>query len=295
MQKLFIRETKNILLLAVAAIISFCSLHIFVLPSNFSPSGIDGVSTLLFELTGINIGWFKLLINLPIMIIAWRVLKSRYVLYVSIFTLADSIGVILLEKINFYTFISADSITEPDIGYRLIAAIFSGVALGVCTAIMLKIGASTGGVDIIASLILLKMPHLNIERIISVFCYIIIGCSYFVYNDLSSILLSIIQIFIFEWTTASLLKNGRYAFEIKIITKDPEILKKEILYNFNHSATIVKANGMFSGDDYYMIITVLDYKNAATFMELMKKYPESFIYFSDGVKVQGDFHFGDNS
>ena len=103
--KLIKTEIKNILLLLVASIFSFFSLHIFVIPSNFSPSGIDGVSTILFEITGINIGWFKLIFNIPLLILALIYLKKRYVAYVITFTLLDSIGMIILEKLNFYTFI----------------------------------------------------------------------------------------------------------------------------------------------------------------------------------------------
>lgn len=287
------KEASNIVMLLIASLFSFGSLHIFVMPSNFSPSGIDGVSTILYELTGINIGWYKLFFNLPLMILAWFFLNKRHVIYVSIFTIMDSVGVILLDWLDFYTFVPMGLTPAEEVGYRLIAAIFSGVALGVCTGLMLKIGASTGGIDIIASLINQKFPNFHIEQLISIICYCIIGCSYFVYWDLTSILLSIIQIFVFEWTTATLLKKERYAFEVKVITKEPEKLRDEILYKFEHSATIVKATGMFSGDDYSMVITVLDSRNLNDFMNTMKQHPDTFLYFTDGVKVQGDFHFGE--
>jgi uncharacterized membrane-anchored protein YitT (DUF2179 family) len=286
------KEARCIILLLIASVFSISSLHVFVIPSNFSPSGIDGISTILYELTNINIGWFKLFINIPLMVMAWFCLSKRHMLYVVVFTLMDSLGMIVLEAVDFYTFIPAGLSAAEEIGYRLIASIFSGVALGVCTGLMLKIGASTGGVDIIAALINQKFPHFHIERLISILCYIIIGCSYFVYWDLTSILLSIIQIFVFEWTTATLLKKERYAFEVKVITKYPERLKNDILYKFEHSATIVNATGMYSGDAYSMVITVLDSKNTAEFMNLMKQYPDTFMYLTDGVKVQGDFHFG---
>lgn len=289
------KEAKCIVMLLIASLFSFGSLHVFVIPSNFSPSGIDGVSTILYELTNINIGWFKLVFNIPLMILAWFCLNKRHMIYVVVFTLMDSVGLIIMEALDFYTFIPIGLSAAEEVGYRLIAAIFSGVCLGVCTGLMLKIGASTGGIDILASLINLKYPNFHIERLISIICYIIIGCSYFVYWDLTSILLSIIQIFVFEWTTATILKKERYAFEIKVITKYPERLKHEILYKFEHSATIVEATGMYSGDDYSMVITVLDSKNAAEFMNLMKQYPDTFMYLTDGVMVQGDFHFGKDS
>lgn len=288
------KEIKAVLTMLCASVISFVSLHVFVIPSNFSPSGIDGVSTILYELTGINIGWFKIIINLPLMILALKFLKRRYVIFVIIFTALDSLGTIFLDRIGFYTFIPGYISMAEAVGYRLIASIFSGVMLGVCTALMLKTGCSTGGVDIIAGLINIKYPAINIERIISILCYIIIGCSYFVYHDLTSILLSVIQIFVFEWTVSSLLRHQRFAAEIKIITKQPEKIRDAILYNHGHSATILSAEGMFSGEGYYMVITVMNTKRISEFMNLLKQYPDTFIYFNDGVRVQGDFHFGDH-
>ena len=287
-------ELKSILMMLFAVTISFVSLYVFVIPSNFSPSGVDGISTILYEITGINIGWFKLAINVPLMILAWIYLKKRYVFYVIAFILFDSFGVIFLEKINFYTFIPSGLTAGEEIGYRVIASIFSGVALGICTGIMLKLGCSTGGIDIIGCLVNLKKPNFSIERIISIICYTVILCSYFVYWDLTSILLSVIQIFVFEWTAASILRKERYALEVKIITKNPEVIRDEIIHNYQHSATILKAQGMYSGEEYSMVVTVLHNKNMNEFMNLMKVHPDTFIYFSDGVKVQGDFHFGCN-
>ena len=285
---------KDIIMLICAACISFTSVYVFVVPSNFSPSGVDGISTILYEITDINLGWFKLAINLPLMVLAWIYLKRRYVIYVCLFILLDAFGMIILEKLNFYTFVPQNLTAGEEVGYRLLSAIFAGVALGVCTAIMLKLGCSTGGVDIVACLVNLKKPNINIERIISIICYCVIACSYFVYWDLTSILLSIIQIFVFEWTAAAILRKERYALEVKIITKEPEKIRDEILYKHHHSATILKGQGMYSRDDYYMVVTVLSSKNIAEFMRTMKQHPETFIYFSDGVKVQGDFHFGTN-
>lgn len=289
-----ITELKCVLMMLLAVTISFVSLYVFVIPSNFSPSGVDGISTILYQITGVNIGWFKLAINIPLMVLAWIYLNKRYVLYVIVFTLIDSFGVIILEKIGFYTFIPVGLTAGEAMGYRLIAAIFSGVALGICTGLMLKIGCSTGGIDIIACLVNLKKPNFNIERIISIICYTVILCSYFVFWDLTSILLSIIQIFIFEWTTASILRKDRYAVEVKIITKEPEAIRDEILHKYRHSATVLKATGMYSGETYSMVVTVLNSRNMNEFMTTMKMHPDTFVYFSDGVKVQGDFHFGSN-
>jgi len=285
------RELKDVLMTFVAALLSVVALHTFVVPADFSPSGIDGACTILYEITGVNMGWFKILINIPLMVLAWIFLNKKYVLYVMFFTVLDSVGVIILESINFFVFIPTGLTVAEAVGYRLLAAIFSGVMLGVCVGIMLKLGYSSGGVDIIACLVHKWKSHFNVERVISICAYTIVGISYFVYWDLTSILLSVVQIFVSEWTIAGLLRRERFAIEVKVVTKEPEKIRDEILYKHRHSATIVESQGMYSGEKNYMVVSVMNSRDIPEFMNTMKKHPDTFVYFSDGVRVQGDFHF----
>lgn len=277
----------------VAAIVSVVALHTFVIPSNFSPSGIDGLCTILYEITGINMGVFKIVINIPLLILAYIFLNKKYVLFIIFFTLLDSLGVIFLENINFYTYIPSEIPSHELVGYRLISAVVSGILLGVCVGIMFKIGYSSGGVDIIASLVHKWKSHFNVERIISICAYSIVAISFFVYKDLTSIFLSAIQIFVSECIVATILKRDRYAVEVKIVTKKPDEIKNEILYGYNHGATVVKSTGMYSGDDNYIIFSVMNVKDIPKLMNVLKNYKETFVYFSDGFRVQGDFHFKD--
>ena len=288
------KEAIHILLTVASACISVLALHTFVVPSDFSPSGIDGLCTILYEITGFNMGWFKIIINIPLLILAYIFLNKKYVLYIIFFTALDSLGVVLLEQVNFYTYIPFGLLTHELIGYRLFAALVSGILLGICVGIMLKIGYSSGGVDIIACLLHKWKPHFNVERIISICAYSIVGVSFFVYNDLTSVFLSAVQIFVSEFIVSTILKRERYAVEVKIVTKNPKDIKDEILYTHKHSATVVKSNGMYSGDDNYIIFSVMNVKEIPKLMNILKKHPDTFVYFSDGVRVQGDFHFKDD-
>ncbi len=105
-------------------------------------------------------------------------LNKKYVLYVIFFTLLDSFGVILLEKINFFTYIPSDLMVTELIGYRLLSAVVSGILLGICLGIMLKIGYSSRGMDIVACLVHKWKPQMNVERVISIFAYSIVGLSF---------------------------------------------------------------------------------------------------------------------
>ena len=173
----------------------------------------------------------------------------------------------------------------------MLSAVFSGALLGVRTGLMVRIGASSGGVDVIASMIQKKNPYENIERYISVLCFIIIGASFFVYKNPECIFLSVIQIFVFEKAMELVMKNIRNAVEFKIITDNPDVLKEEILLNLKHGATIVESKGMFTGNQKTIIFCVVNTRQVPEFMNLLKKYDKLFVYCSDVSSVNGNFRW----
>ena len=281
--KTIIKEATNGLLTILAAAISSLTLHVFVFTANFAPLGVDGIATMLQEVTKVNAGYFALLINIPLLAVAWVILKKKYVIYTVLFTLVSSGILFLLEDIAFFQYQATNE--------GLIPAVFSGLLLGVRTGIMLKIGASSGGVDIIACLIQTKKPFKNIETLISIICYTIILSSFFVYKDLNCILLSIVQMFVFNKSVEYLLNDKRNAIEFKIVTKSPERLKDDILLNLKHGATVVESSGFFTGNKSSIIFTVVNTRQIADFLNILKKYPDTFVYYTKVAGVQGNFRW----
>ena len=276
------KETINVLLTVIASVVSAFGLHIFVFGNSFAPSGIDGIATMLQEITKINAGIFTFALNLPLLIAAWFILKRKYVIYTILFTVLASLWVYVLGEIHFYQYV-----VETD---KVIVAIFSGLLLGARTGIMLRIGASSGGIDIIACIVQNKFNR-DVEKIISLVCYIIIGVSYFVYRDLTCILLSVVQMFVFEKTVAFILKDTRNAVKFEIITKEPEKLKEEIIYELKHGATIVQSKGMFTDEQSTIVVTIVNTRQVPEFLRILKKYPDTFVYYTDVTGVNGNFRW----
>ena len=98
------KEAVAIALTLVAAALSAFGLHIFVYPASFAPAGIDGVATMLQEITSFNAGYYSLIINIPLLIVAWFFLNKRYVVYTVVFTLVSSIMLVVLVLIKSYRF-----------------------------------------------------------------------------------------------------------------------------------------------------------------------------------------------
>lgn len=277
------KEIANIIMLLFAAIIGAIGMHVFVYPSDFAPMGVDGIATMLQTITGVNAGIFTIALNIPLFIFAWVILKKRYVIYTIVFIFIVSAMLMILEEVSFYQYV-----TESD---KMISAIFSGILLGARTGIMIKIGGSAGGADIIACSVQAKKPYMNVERIISLICYLIMGMSFFVYKDLNCIFLSIIQLIVFEWVMKAILTSTRNAVEVKIITKHPKEIKQELLYLLKHGATYVDSRGMYTDEENNIIFSVINIRQIPELMKIIEKYPDTFVYYSDVKGVRGNFRW----
>lgn len=277
------RESINVACTLVAALMSAFGMHYFVTSNNFAPAGLDGVATMIAHLAGVNPAYFILALNLPLLVVAWFVLKRRYVIYTVLFTLISSGAMLIFEEVEIPIFAS---------GEGLMAAIFSGALFGLRTGLMLRISASSGGIDIIASMINKKYPYRNIENVITAICYVIIGVSYFVYDrNVMSVLLAVVQMFVFERASGVLLRENRNAVEVKIITKNPEEIKDDIIYNLKHGATVVESYGMYTSEKSFMIISIINIRQIPELFEILKKYPNTFAYYDNVDGVRGNFRW----
>lgn len=277
------RTFTDILLITVAAFLSAVALYTFVNPANFAPSGVDGISMMVQKLTNINMGYISLAINIPLLILAWFFISKKYVIYTSLYTVISSVAMIVMEQINMYQYI-----TENHVWISVFA---SGIMMGARSAVMIRIGGSTGGVEIIASIVQKKKPYMNIETLISVFCYITIGISFFVYGNIESIIMSVVQTLIFNLAMNSAMKSTRNAVEVRIITDSPEQFKEDILLNLKHGATVIDCHGMFTGDEKAMIVTIINIHQMNELIKLSRKYDSTFVYFSEVSGVWGNFRW----
>ena len=282
--KKVLHELANIGISLVAAFMTAFTMHYFVNSADFAPAGIEGIAAMLQRVTGWNTAYFLLLFNIPLLAVAWFILKKHYVIYTLVFMIASSGILVIFETFNFPTY-------THNVADGLIAAIFSGIILGVRTGIMLRMGASAGGMDIVGSMIQQKKPHLNIERVITILCYLTILISFFVYGEITSILLAFVQMFVFDKFAGYMLKDRRNAVEVKIVTDDPMPIRDEIINNLRHGATAINSKGMYTDGEKWIIISVINLKDIPAFFDIIKRYPGTFAYYGELMGVRGNFRW----
>ena len=272
----FLKEHFGILgLTLVTALAVALGMHVFIYPTAFAPSGVDGMATVLQAVTGINAGFFTVAINLPLLIAAWFVLHRRYVFYTLLYTVFLSFFLILLARVDFYAY-------EPH-GERLLPAVFGGIAHGL-TGIMLRVGASSGGVDVLAGMIQKRHSHRDVEKIISLISFATVAISYLVYRNLESVLLSVVEIIVCERITALILRTTRMAIKCEIVTESPDELRLALLKFLPHSMALSLQSGSKEPSSG-ILVCVISRRQLPELFRILKEFPHTTVYYSDVMGV----------
>ena len=130
-------------ILALACLISASSINLFLVPHQLLSGGIGGIAIILYYLFGLPIGSMILLMNIPLLFTAYRLLGKAYTVDVIFGTVFFSVAIDATMSLN----------GIPIVDDALLAAIYGGVFTGIGYGIVFRFNGSTGGFDIVAAII----------------------------------------------------------------------------------------------------------------------------------------------
>ena len=282
------RLKKALTYFCIAAIAVICALNynLFIFPNKFAPAGINGICTMIQYVTGINLGYMSLLINIPLSIWVYLKVSKSMALRSMIYVVTFSVSLVLLEHVDLSAFAYA---TENGTS-TILGPLVGGIIFGSCYSLLVKASANSGGTDFIAAVIHKSHPELN-------FFYILFGLntcvaflSYFVYDyKIEPVLLCIMYAFTSSTVTDKLSKSGRSAVCFEIITEFPQQISDEIISKLHHSCTLIPAKGMYSGRETNMLVCVVNKSQVAALTQIIKKYPNTFAVMDPVSEVMGNF------
>ena len=273
-----VKKAKRILSYpAVAAIAFLAALNytLFVFPNKFAPAGVDGICTMIQDALHINMGYLSLLVNIPLLIAAFIVLNREFAVKNLIFTLAFSISIVLLEKVDMTPLLYA---TETGTSIVL-APVAAGTVRGLLYVAALSLNGAAGGIDIISALIKHKKPHLDLMNILFYINILIATSSYFVYGmSIEPVLCSIIYAFLTSTVCSKVRISQKEIVKFEIITRDAEKLCADITGKLHQSATVIDARGAYSGQITKVVICAAKKEAVPYIEELLLSYNGSVVF-----------------
>ena len=251
---------------------------VFTVPNDIAPGGVSGLATALAYLTPISVGVWALVLNVPLLLAAWRMLGLR------------ALTMTLLATLLLSVFIDLFGAILP--GYsnnELLAAVAGGVLSGLGVGILFLRGISTGGTDLAA--LLLKKPFPNVPNGIMLLLIDagVVAVAVLIFRDIEVALYSAITIYLSSKVIDALAQGVDYAKVIYIITERGEEISRVLNEQTGRGTTLLSAQGGYTGKDKQMVVTVTRRNVLAQTLRLIKQTdPAAFTYVTDSTEVHGE-------
>lgn len=235
---------KSVVLVVLGAVIYSVGTQYFVVPAQIAPGGAVGIALMINHLTALPIGTLTLLINLPLLVLAWFYLSRQ-------FTVRTAIATVLVTIILDFI---VTPICPQYAGDRLLSSVYGGIVVGVGMAFIFLAGFTTGGTDIAGYLLQKKFPHYSIGHALMIIEGIILVMSIFVFQDVDAGLFGLISVYVQTKVIDMILYGSDAGSQAIIVTKHPQEIADRVIQELERTATILPAKGAYSGDPIDVVL-----------------------------------------
>ncbi|OON96521.1 MAG: hypothetical protein ATN36_05450 [Epulopiscium sp. Nele67-Bin005] len=283
MKSLLIKK-EEFFLIALGALFVSVSISWFLSPANLVVGGISGLGIIVEELSSQYLGFTipisltTIVCNLPLFLLSSRRIGFDF--------LKKSLLSVVLVSFFIEVTSSFPSIftLEEDL---LVTALIAGVGLGAGIGLVLKAGATTGGTDMIASLIHQVLPQQPMSRLVMFVDGIIIVIGFFIFGP-NKAAYAMVSIYVTGRVISSMLDGVHYGKAAFIISNKSEEIAQAIMDKIPRGSTGLKSRGMYSKMEGEMLFTVVAPTEVTKLRELIYSIdPKAFVTIADVREVLG--------
>ena len=280
-------------IIAAAVLMAF-NYQLFIVENHYAPAGLNGIATMLQYKTGFSIGYFSLIINIPLCILAFFLVDKKYAVRTFCFALCYSAAYIIIGNADISAFKYYAN------GQNLIFPVFlSGTVSGLIYGVLFSFQSSTGGTDVISKFVSVKKPEMNFFWVTFTLNLIVAVASFFVYAkegkygekvyDYLPVCLCIMYCFVSSFIGNYFLKGTKKAYEFTVITEYPDEIAERIKSELKHSCTKLSAVGGYSGDEKQILLCVINKHQIYDFKGILAEYNNTFSFSEIVTETYGNF------
>ena len=281
---------KELLIMTVGMFIAAASVYYFLVPSKIVVGSISGLSIVIsaiFENAGIavKVSTVVLIINAILLVLAYFLIGKEFGIKTCYTALILGPMMDVWEKICPYTNLLAPGETSVmgDLWFDLICFV---LILSMSQAIMFRINASTGGLDILAKIVN-KYLHFDIGLSVTI-AGVVICCTAFSVNPFRLVIIGLIGTWIngliVDYFMASLSRRKR----VCIISDNHEVIRDYIVNKIVRGCTLYECAGGYKGDKRVEVQALLTKDEFADLMNFIREQKiQAFITAGNVSEVYG--------
>ncbi len=249
----------------------------FILPQELITGGTTGLGLIANHYANIPIEVFAAVFNVLMFGIAWWVLGTSFAMTTVISTFYFPWVLAVLKRVTFL-----QNMTED----LMLGTILAGLLIGVGIGVVIRAGASTGGVDI-PPLVMNKKFGIPISVGLYA-CDFLILLGQMLFRDKERILYGILMIVIYTFVMDRVLVNGKAQIQIKIISDHYEEINNAIQEKLDRGTTFLKSETGYLRKDTMTLMTVVSNREMIRVQQIVKEIdPKAFIVINEVKEVMG--------
>lgn len=269
---------KTVVLVVLGALIYSVGTQYFVVPAQIAPGGAVGIALMINHLTALPIGTLTLLINLPLLVLAWFYLSHR-------FTIRTAAATVLVTVILDFL---VTPLCPQYAGDRLLSSVYGGIVVGVGMAFIFLAGFTTGGTDIAGYLLQKKFPHYSIGHALMMIEGVILVMSIVVFQDVDAGLFGLISVYVQTKVIDMILYGSDAGSQAVIVTKHPQEIADRVIADLERTATILPAKGAHSGEAVNVVLCTVRKSEFVRLKRIIGQCdPSAFVMVNETSEVLG--------
>ena len=230
---------KDLFLMASGLLIFAIGYSFFILPYEMTSGGVSGIGALIFYVTKFPPSYTYFIINVALLLSALKILGLKYTVKTLLATAMVSLFIDLGQRL-----VPIDPVTGEM--YKLVgeqkfmACVLGGLTEGIGLGLVFQSGGSTGGSDIVASIIN-KYKPISLGRALLMVDIFIVGANWFVIRDVETLVMSYCMLFIAINMVDYVINGARQSVQFIIVSEKYEEIATRINTTCNAVARCWKA------------------------------------------------------
>ena len=250
---------------------------LFLEPSGLITGGATGIALAIGRLTGLPVSGLLLFINLAMLVWGWAVLGRAFALN----TLASS--VLSPAFLDLFDGLLAGRVLTEDI---FLCTVFSGLGIGVALGLVIRSGASTGGLDI-PPLVLNKWFKLPVSATMLTFDIAVLLMQA-VFSPVQQVLYGVVMVLIHTIVMDKMLMLGASRTEVKIVSSQSDAICAAILAQLDRGVTILHGEGGYTREPSAVLLSIVSNRELPRLEKLAHSIdPTCFLIVSHVTEVSG--------
>lgn len=249
----------------------------FILPLGLISGGTTGLGLIVNHYLGMPVDVFAAIFNICMFVLAWFLLGPSFSFTALISTFYFPFILAVLQRVD----VIQNLTTDP-----MLATICAGILIGIGIGIVIRAGASTGGVDI-PPLIVNKKLGVSVSTALYI-CDFTILLGQILFRDKERTLYGILLVIIYTMVMDRVLVSGKSQIEVKVISSKYEEMNSMIQAKLDRGTTLLKAETGYLHNKAMIVMTIVSNRELARLNQMVLDIdPKAFVIINEAKEVMG--------